>query len=360
MKHLSTTTRRLAARGPIVTVSAVLAAAVLAACGSSSASSSPSTSAASSASAALGSSGSSGSSSKSSFTVNLGYIGNTGKLTGPEGYAYATGQLQKWLAADGITIKATEFANGPLLTAAVTGGSIDLGIVGDTPALIAKSKGLPVDMINQGEINLPAWIVAKKGGPTTIAALKGKTIAVPFGSYMYRYLEGILADNGLTGKVTLTNQLPPEAIAAAENGSVDAVALPAWEVAPIIQAGGTPIAKSETTPSIQGTEVTIITKAALAAHPQLATDWDAVRLEAVKYAHANPAGFYAFEAAAQGVKAGASAAKQFLPLSDFPDKNYSPQGLNTLQATLNFLVSAKQATSFSLTGWEAPSTASSS
>ena len=166
---------RAGARGSIVALSTVLAAAALAACGSSSSSSS-----------GTSSSGASGSTAGSSYTVNLGYIGNSGKLTGPEGYAYATGQLQKWLAADGITIKTTQFANGPLLTAAVTGGSIDLGVVGDTPALIAKSKGLPVDVINQGEVNLPAWIVTKKGGPTTIAGLKGKTVAVPFGSYMYR------------------------------------------------------------------------------------------------------------------------------------------------------------------------------
>ena len=50
------------------------------------------------------------------------------KLTGPEGFAYSKGLLQKWLKPDKVTIKSTAvFANGPLLTAALVGGSLQLG-----------------------------------------------------------------------------------------------------------------------------------------------------------------------------------------------------------------------------------------
>ena len=53
------------------------------------------------------------------------------KLTGPEGFAYSKGLLQKWLKPDKITIKSTAvFANGPLLTAALVGGSLQLGELG--------------------------------------------------------------------------------------------------------------------------------------------------------------------------------------------------------------------------------------
>jgi sulfonate transport system substrate-binding protein len=337
----------LARRGPLLGVAALAAAAVLAACGSSSSNSS------SNAAATI----SSASSSADGYTLNVGFIGTTGELNGPEGFAYSKGLLQKWLAADGITkVKLAQFGNGPLLTAAMTGGSLDVGILGDTPAMIANSHGLPIKMINQDEVGQPAWVIAKKGGATTLAGLSGETVARPQGSYIDRYLQGLLQEKGLTAKVHLTAMLPPQAIPAAENGSVDAVALPAWEVAPIIAAGGTVLAKSETTPDIQGTGVTIATTKVLSAHPDLAKDWDAVRLKAVAYAQANPAAFYAFEATSNGIKGGPTAAQQFLPLSVYPSANYTAAGLKILQGTQNFLVGEKEADSFSLDGWKAAGT----
>jgi sulfonate transport system substrate-binding protein len=344
--NLSRNRARAARRGPLLVLAAVAAGAAIAACGGSSSSDNSASSSASSKLAA-----------SSGYTLNVGYIGNTGILTGPEGFAYSKGLLQKWLAAKGIAkIKLAQFANGPLLTAAMTGGSLDVGILGDTPALIANSHGLPVKMINQDEVGQPAWIVAKKGGATTLAGLSGQTIARPVGSYMDRYLQGVLAQNGLTSKVHLTAMLPPQAIPAAVNGSIDAVALPAWEVAPIIAAGGTVVAKSETTPSIQGTGVTIATTKVLSAHPSLPQDWNAVRLKAIAYAKSNPSAFYAFEAKANGIKAGAAAAKSFLPLSIYPAANYTPTGLKMLNSTLNFLVSEKEANAFSIDGWKAAGT----
>ena len=290
------------------------------------------------------------------YSLNVGYIGEDGLLTGPEGFAYSTGVLQQWLKADGITsIHLAEFANGPLLTAAIVGGSVDIGIVGDTPGLIAESHGVPVKIINQGEIGLAAWIVAKKGGPTSLAQLAGGTVGRPQGSYMDRYLQGLLAQDGLTSKVHLTAMLPPEALAAVESGSLDAIALPAWEVAPAIAKGAVVLAKSESTPDLQGTEVTLATDKILSAHPNVAQLWDSVRLKAVAYANANANAFYAYEAKSEGTGS-VAAAKEFLPLSDFPAANYTTAGLTTLQGTLNFLVSEKEATAFSLDGWKAAGT----
>jgi sulfonate transport system substrate-binding protein len=309
--------------------------------------------------AACGSSsvtGSANASSADGYSLNVGYIGQDGLLTGPEGFAYSTGLLQQWLKAEGISsIHLSEFANGPLLTAAMVGGSVDIGIVGDTPALIANSAGAPVKMINQGEINLAAWIIAKKNGPTSLAQLVGDTVARPQGSYIDRYLQGLLAQQGLTGKVHLTAMLPPEALAAVENGSLDAAALPAWEVGPALATGAVVIAKSETTPDIQGTEVTVATDKILSEHPNVAQAWNSVRLKAVAYSNAHPGAFYAYEAKSEGTGS-VAAAKEFLPLSGFPASNYTTGGLRLLQGTLNFLVSEKEATAFSLAGWKAAGT----
>lgn len=337
-------------RRSLITLGAAATALLVAACSSNAASSSASATSAASASSAATASSSGG------YSLNVGYIGQDGLLTGPEGFAYSTGVLQQWLKADGISsIHLAQFANGPLLTAAIVGGSVDIGIVGDTPALIAESQGVPVKMINQGEVNLAAWIVAKKNGPTSVAQLAGGTVGRPQGSYIDRYLQGLLAQDGLTSKVHLTAMLPPEALAAVEKGSLDAVALPAWEVGPAIAAGAVVIAKSETTPNLQGTEVTIATDKILSAHPNVAQVWDSVRLKSVAYANAHASAFYAYEAKSEGTGT-VAVAKALLPLSDFPAANYTTAGLNLLQGTLNFLVSEKEATAFSLQGWKAAGT----
>ncbi|HEX4110431.1 MAG TPA: hypothetical protein VHX88_20045 [Solirubrobacteraceae bacterium] len=331
-------------RRPVLAVAAVVAAVAIAACGGGS---STATSGGTAASAST--------STTASYTLNVGFIGTTGTLTGPEGFAYSNGLLQKWLAADGITnINVAQFANGPLLTAAMIGGSLDIGIVGDTPALIANSHGLPAKLINQDEVGLPAWIVGRRG-VTSLSELAGQTVTRPQGSYMDRYLQGVLANDGLTGKVHLTAMLLPEGVPAVESGALAAIALPAWDAAPIVGQGGNVLAKSVTTPDIEGTGVTIATNKVLAAHPNVAMIWDGVRLKAIAYANANANAFYAFEAKSEGIKS-ATAAQQFLPLGVYPDANYTSGGLTTLQKTLDFLTSENEASGFSIDGWKAAGT----
>ncbi|MFZ1994877.1 MAG: ABC transporter substrate-binding protein [Solirubrobacteraceae bacterium] len=356
--HLIGTRIRPRWRGPLLTVVAVAVAAAIAACGSSSSSSSTPTAsnaAAVSSTTAASSSGASSGSSGGSYTLNVGYIGTTGILTGPEGFAYSKGLLQQWLKQGGIAqIHLAQFANGPLLTAAMTGGSLDVGVVGDTPALIAESHGLPVKFIDQGEVGLEAWIVGKKG-ITSLSQLSGQTVARPQGSYMDRYLQGLLAQKGLTSKVHLTAMLLPQGIPAVESGALAAIALPAWEAGPLLAHGSAVIARSTDAPNLQGTEVTIATNKILAAHPNVAQVWNGARLKAIAYAKANAAEFYAFEDKADALKTPGQA-QQFLPLSLYPAANYTPAGLKLLQGTLNFLVSEKEATAFSLDGWKAPGT----
>ena len=347
-------------RGPLLSIAAVVAAAAIAACGGSSASSTTTSAsnAAAVSSTTAGSTTAAGSSSApagGSYTLNVGYIGTTGNLTGPEGFAYSKGLLQQWLKQGGITqIHLAQFANGPLLTAAMVGGSLDVGVVGDTPALIAESHGLPAKFIDQGEVGLQAWIVGKKG-ITSLSQLSGQTVTRPQGSYMDRYLQGLLAEKGLTSKVHLTAMLLPQGIPAVESGALAAIAVPAWEAGPVLAHGGAVIAKSSDTPNLQGTEVTIATNKILAAHPNVAQVWNGARLKAIAYAKAHAAEFYAFEDKADALKTPAQA-EQFLPLSLYPAANYTPAGLKLLQGTLNFLVSEKEATPFSIDGWKASGT----
>src|SRR6185437_1876436 len=141
---------RMTARGrlrrPLATLAAAATALLIAACSSGSGSAGgPATSAAASGSAASGA--------NAPYTVTFGYIssGGTG-LTGPWGYAYSKGLLQQWLKSYGITLKLAQFANGPLLTAAMVGGSVDMVVLRDTPTLIAVSQGLQARLVSQPEL----------------------------------------------------------------------------------------------------------------------------------------------------------------------------------------------------------------
>jgi ABC-type nitrate/sulfonate/bicarbonate transport system substrate-binding protein len=329
---------RRSRRSLLTAVSVLSAAVALAACGGSSSSSNDPSSG--------GSSASSG-----PFTLNVGYIGTEGLLTGPEGFAYSKGMLQKWLKPAGVSsIKVAGFANGPLLTAAMTGGSIDIGVVGDTPALVAKSQGISAQLINQDLVGNGAWIVAQKN-ITSLSQLAGKTIAVQQASYIDRYMQGVFAQHGLTGKPKTVAMLQAQSIPAFEAGRLDAVALPAYEGYDVAAKGYKVLAKSATTPSLQGTSLTIATNKILSAHPTIAAAWNAARVKSIAYAKANLSAYYAYMSKAEGIPSVAET-KQFLPISLYPIPNYTTAGIKQLQGTLNFLVSAKEAKPFSIQGWE--------
>jgi sulfonate transport system substrate-binding protein len=286
---------------------------------------------------------------KSKVSLTVGFISTSGVFTGPEGFAYSKGLLQKWLAPSGITIaKTASFDNGPLLTAALLGGSVDLGTIGDTPALIAKSAGAPTRIINQTQLNLQSVIIAQPS-IKTLAGLAGKDITRQDASFMDRYLQGLLQEKGLLSKVTLVAGLLPTAIPAFNAGSIDALVLQPSQL-PLIKTKYNVLASSQTSPNLTGTSVTEVTDKALAADPGLPAAWNAARAKAIAYAKANASAYYAFQGKAEGTTA-ALAAKYF-PLADNPAQPFTATGLAHLTSTLKFLVSDKLAKSFSISSWQ--------
>lgn len=327
-------------RRPLATFAAAAAALLIAACSSGSGSAGSQTS------------GSAASGTAAPYTVTFGYIssGGTG-LNGPWGFAYSKGLLQQWLKPYGITLKLAQFANGPLLTAAMVGGSVDMGVLGDTPTMIAVSQGLQARLVSQPELGLVAWIVAQPS-VKTLDQLAGKTLARQQGSYLDRYAQGVLTDKGLLSQVKLVAMLSAQATPAFEAGSLDAMLIQptTW---PQLEATGKKyniLARSETTPSLEGTQAAVVANKELAAHPDLASAWNAVRVKSVQYANANASAYYAW-AAAQ-VKTTVAMEQESAPLSEYPVANFTDAGIKQLQGTLNFLIAQKEAKSFSIQSWE--------
>lgn len=131
--------------------------------------------------------------------------------------------LEALLAPLGIEVQWTEFPFGPPILEAMRAGSVDIGLVGDTPPIFAqaaKSDLLYVAAVPSGAsaILLPA------GSPLqTLRDLKGKRIAFARGSSAHNLTIAAVEKAGLTFEdVRATGLAPADAAAAFEKGAIDA------------------------------------------------------------------------------------------------------------------------------------------
>lgn len=287
--------------------------------------------------------------------LRFGFIG-TGEVqpVGPEGFGFRYGSLARELERLGFQRPSfVRFANGPDLNEALSGGSIDLGIYGDTPALVGRAAGLPTRLINQTVVGMDAWLLAPHSGVKSVAELEGKVVATSKGSYMHRYLAGLLLDEGLTGKVTLAHLLPGDAQAALERGDIAAYAAPAQTAPLLVQAGAVVIDRASYHPGLSGSSVTVMTEAFLREHPRFPEKWNALRERAVAELVSAPERYYAFHAAT--LRLPLDVVKQGYPLTLIPREPLSRAGRSLLEGTKNFLVRQGLAQrDFELADWTAP------
>jgi sulfonate transport system substrate-binding protein len=135
------------------------------------------------------------------------------------------GTLEQRLAPLGAKVEWTAFASGPPQLEAFTAGSIDFGDVGAVPPIFAQAVGAPFVYYGQ-TVPHPAGnavIVPKDSPVASVAALKGKRIALTKGSSAQLLLMQLLAAAGLQdGDVKPMWLSPSDARAAFERGAVDA------------------------------------------------------------------------------------------------------------------------------------------
>jgi NitT/TauT family transport system substrate-binding protein/sulfonate transport system substrate-binding protein len=287
------------------------------------------------------------------FVLRWGVVSVNGNPEGPNGLAYQEGRLLDELKAAGVTkVDVATFPNGPNLAAALISGAIDVGELGDTPALVAGSQGIKAKLLQVYQQGNEAWLIGRKGGPRTLEELKGKRVATAPGSYMDRYLKGLLKEQGLSGDVQVGAMLPPAGVSAIQKGSLDAYAFPFPLGASLAEQGLPVIDQASRHEGLAGNSVTLISDEALAEHPQLAQAWRAATKASNQAVRDDPDGFWAFEAKIN--KVSTAAAKASYPVEHFPLEPYPADALTALQGTLDFLVDAKAAKSFDLAGWRVP------
>ncbi|MFL9919052.1 ABC transporter substrate-binding protein [Paraburkholderia fungorum] len=271
--------------------------------------------------------------------LRLGVIGPTRAPVAPTGYAIARGYLQRELAPLGFTSVAVHvFANGPDLNEAFFSGALDVGIYGDTPAVVARSQGLKGRLIGFEEIGLNSWLVTPHGGVQSVKELDGKTVAVALGSYMHRYLLGVLEAAGLTGRTHVVYMLGGDAEATLQHASIGAYAAPI-DLGPVLVSHGFPaIDQAAQHPNLLGSSVIVASDDILSRAPQLPNAWNRARRAAIADIQRDSEAYYAFHKSQGGFPLDAIKASH--PLANFPVDAGPSNGLQRLGGVKTFLLAA--------------------
>ncbi|WP_320416902.1 ABC transporter substrate-binding protein [Paenibacillus polygoni] len=285
--------------------------------------------------------------------LNFGFIG-TNDLNlpgGPEGWGLHKGIIQEELKKHGITeVKWTGFPNGPDLTESLISGRLDIGSMGDTPSIIAYSSGAKIRLITQGSTNSIGYLIGKKDGPKTLSELKGKTIAIQKGSFMHRYVVGLLKDAGITD-YKLVHMLIPDAKAALARGDVDAMTNNTTQGAlEQIEAGFIHLDDATKHPHLRGSGTTVAADEYLASFPDFQKVWNDAREKALADLKQHEEEYYEFIAQLQGQSV--EIVKQTNPISAIKEEPFTEEGLKLLEGTKDFLVEEKLAKrNFEINDW---------
>lgn len=286
--------------------------------------------------------------------LRVGFISSDSKVPiGPEGWAMRSGMLKRELQGLGITdVKFLPFRGGPALNEALSSGSLEMGLYGDTPALVAKAAGIPTKLINQTRVGQNSWLLTREDGPSSVAELKGQKVGVAKGTYPHRYLLGLLDKTKIAKDVKVIQVLNTDAEIAVRRGDIAAYPF-AMGTGPLLATKGLKVIdEAKNHKGLVGSGVSIITEEALAKNPNLPKQWNQIRQKALQEIKANPEAFFQFASEVSGGLP-LPAVKESYPLSLYPQEPFTKEGLELLNSTKKFLADQKLLKSdFEIKDWQ--------
>lgn len=290
--------------------------------------------------------------SKVPTVLNYGYIGlnDLNLPAGAEGWGFHTGIIQEELKKYGITeVKLTAFPNGPDQSEALISGRLDFGSLGDTPAILAHSSGAKTRLITQASTDSIGYLIGKKGGATSVKELEGKTIGIQKGSFMHRYVVGLLKEEGVKD-YKLVHMLRPDGEAALARGEVDAITNNGIYALKQIEQGFVYLDDASKHPDLYGTGATVVSEEYLEKFPDFPKVWNEIRQKALADLLQHEDEYY--ELVAQIQKTTPELVKQVSPIKNIKDVPFTDEGLKLLEGTKNFLVEEKLADNdFDINEW---------
>jgi sulfonate transport system substrate-binding protein len=131
---------------------------------------------------------------------------------------------QGWLEETGLEVTWVQSAGSNKANEALRAGAVDVGSTAGSAALLARSNGSPIQVIDI--YSQPEWaaLVAPAGSSiTSVEDLRGKQVAATKGTDPYFFLLQSLEAGGLSpDDIVLQNLQHADGWAALQNGSVDA------------------------------------------------------------------------------------------------------------------------------------------
>lgn len=171
-----------------------------------------------------------------------------GYFQSPNGELLAKGEKLLEKRFPDVTIKYVQFDVGRDVNTAMASGSIDIATIGTPPGTTGIVNDLPYkiyylhDIIGASE----ALVAKNTSGINSIADLKGKKIATPFGSTSHFSLLSSLKQNNISeNDVTILDMSAPDIIAAWIRGEIDGTYIWQPAQAKLISDGGKVILTSE-------------------------------------------------------------------------------------------------------------------
>ncbi|MBW7477180.1 ABC transporter substrate-binding protein [Paenibacillus oenotherae] len=274
--------------------------------------------------------------------LNYGYIG-VNELNLPraaEGWGLHKGIIQAELKKHGITeVKLSGFPNGPDLSESLISGRLDIGSLGDTPAILARSSGAKTRLITQASTDNIGYLIGRKDLKDK-KELQGKTIAIQKGSFMHRYVVGLLKKEGITD-YKLIHMLRPDGEAALARGEVDAMTNNGVYALKLIEEGFSHLDDATKHPELYGSNATVVSEEYLKKFPDFPKVWNEAREKALEDLKKHPEEYYQFIADIQ--KTTPELAKKTAPIEWIKDEPFTDPGIELLEGTKNFLVEEKLA-----------------
>jgi taurine transport system substrate-binding protein len=194
----------------------------------------------------------------------------------------------------GVKIDWKKFDSGRDVNTAIAAGSVDIGLVGSSPAAAGLSSGVPYEVIWIYDViaENEALVVKKGKGIAKFSDLAGKKVAAPFGSTTHYHLLVAFRVFGLDPKkATILDLQPPDMLAAWQRGDIDAGFV--WEptLIKMKEAGGEILVTSKqlADKGYITADVAVARKGFSEKYPQLVSTYLASLSKAVDYYRQNAA-----------------------------------------------------------------------
>ncbi len=244
--------------------------------------------------------------------------------------------LEKELEPLGVTVNWPEINIGSRQAQAIASGDLDVaGVMNTTSVIMAKGEGYPIKII--AGVARPTDVfalLAKKGGVTSVKALKGKTVAGPKGTVLHQLLAAALQKQGMTlNDVQFLQMDIPQAFAALQSGKVDAALLAANAIINAEKEGAKMLATA--TGLVEPKLVMAASENFIARHPDRLKAVIAAHGKAWQWIKANHKEAIALGAKTQGITT--QEAEQLFAWSHFTQR-MAPSDIPGMEADMKFML----------------------